>query len=625
MKKKKKLTQSLPFKITVFILTVIMIAVSIVSMVSVVAMIDEGVYTKTQDDYIQQTYYEMAESHCECVLERMTSDDEEQTIAVDYCIENDITSIKIKSFNTGKVLWQWTDNRPESQYSDDNFKYYIDYVDLYGIYGDTAVDIEEISAEITLSDMNSEDALSLIDFIYSMRTTTIIVGIIAVMLSIIGVIFLIIASGHRKGFDTVTAGWGTKIPFDLVTAVAVFAMIMGVPFISIMSFEYIIFLPVLVMFGIVESVIVLAWLMSFALRIKLGKWWKNTVIYKLFALVWRALRVILKSLPTMWKATIAIVGTIILEGLLMVLSWNDYGRMFALWIISSVALGGVATYCAIAFLKLKRGGAALANGDLSHQLDTSHLIGDFKQHGEALNSIAYGMSVAINERVKSERMKTELITNVSHDIKTPLTSIINYTDLISKEKCDNEKISEYSEVLLRQSERLKRLIEDLVEASKASTGNLEVNLEPCDVNITITQLVGEYEEKLSEKSLEIITSQPETPVIIRADGRRLWRVFDNLMNNICKYAQGSTRVYLTLERTGTEAIITFKNTSHTQLNISADELMERFVRGDSSRNTEGNGLGLSIAKSLTELQSGVLKLSIDGDLFKVTLSFPIIK
>jgi len=234
------------------------------------------------------------------------------------------------------------------------------------------------------------------------------------------------------------------------------------------------------------------------------------------------------------------------------------------------------------------------------------------------------MSSAVEERMKSERMKTELITNVSHDIKTPLTSIINYSDLIAKETDDPAKVREYTEVLTRQSVRLKKLIEDLIEASKASTGNLEVLLAPCESNVLLSQAAGEYEAKMKEHNLELVVSQPDHPVMIMADGRRLWRVFDNLLNNICKYAQEGTRVYLSLTETSSGAEISFKNTSRQQLNITADELKERFVRGDSSRNTEGNGLGLSIAQSLTELQKGTMELCVDGDLFKVTLKFPMI-
>ena len=250
------------------------------------------------------------------------------------------------------------------------------------------------------------------------------------------------------------------------------------------------------------------------------------------------------------------------------------------------------------------------------------MVADLRSHGENLNSIAVGMNRAVDERMRSERFKTELITNVSHDIKTPLTSIINYADLIAREPTDNEKIHEYCEVLTRQSERLKKLIEDLVEASKASTGNVEAQLAPCQISVLLTQAAGEYEKRLAAAELTLVTQQMDENVRIMADGRLLWRVLDNIMNNACKYAQPGTRVYLTLAREGGEAVISLKNISREALGIPAEELLERFVRGDSSRTTEGSGLGLSIAQSLTELQGGRLELSIDGDLFTVTLRFP---
>ena len=297
----------------------------------------------------------------------------------------------------------------------------------------------------------------------------------------------------------------------------------------------------------------------------------------------------------------------------------------AFWFGKNLVLVPMVLYTALMLRKLQKGGKALAAGDLGYQVDTKRMFWDFKHHGENLNSIGEGMTAAVEQRPKSERMKTELITNVSHDIKTPLTSIINYSDLIEKEPCDNPTITEYAGVLHRQSERLKRLIDDLVEASKASTGNLEILLAPCEVGVMLTQTAGEYEQKLQEKDLVLITNQPEHPVKIMADGRRLWRVFDNLMNNICKYAQRSTRAYLTLEEQNGQAVISFKNISRDPLNLSPDELIERFVQGDTARKSEGNGLGLSIAKSLTELQNGRMELTTDGDLFKVVLSFPTIR
>ena len=253
------------------------------------------------------------------------------------------------------------------------------------------------------------------------------------------------------------------------------------------------------------------------------------------------------------------------------------------------------------------------------------MYGDFKDFADSLNNINEGLSVAINEKMKSERFKTELITHVSHDIKTPLTSIINYVDLIKKEEPENENIREYIDVLDRQSSRLKKLIEDLMEASKASTGNLAVKLSVCEAGVLLSQTVGEFDERLKAAGLTPVVNIPETPIKIMADGRHLWRVFDNLMNNICKYSQVGTRVYLDVSERDGKAQITFRNISKYELNITGEELTERFVRGDKSRNTEGSGLGLSIAKSLTELQNGSLKIEIDGDLFKVTLTFDTVK
>ena len=263
----------------------------------------------------------------------------------------------------------------------------------------------------------------------------------------------------------------------------------------------------------------------------------------------------------------------------------------------------------------------MVNGDYSHPIDTKRMRGPFREHADHMNNIGQGISRAVDEQMKSERFKTELITNVSHDIKTPLTSIINYVDLMEKEEIDNPKVQEYLEVLDRQSARLKKLIEDLMEASKASTGNIKVELEKCDATVMLTQVVGEFEDRAKKNDLDIVVSSPEPPANIMADGRHLWRVIDNLMSNICKYAQPGTRVYIDLEKYNGMVIMTFRNTSRYQLNISSEELMERFVRGDSSRNTEGSGLGLSIAQSLTALMGGNFAIQIDGDLFKAILSF----
>lgn len=275
--------------------------------------------------------------------------------------------------------------------------------------------------------------------------------------------------------------------------------------------------------------------------------------------------------------------------------------------------------------KLQKGTTKLANGNYEHHISTQNMFFDFKKIGENLNQIQDGMQLAIDEKMKSERFKTELITNVSHDIKTPLTSIVNYVDLLKKENISSEHSEEYLEVLTRQSIKLKKLLEDLIEAAKASTGNLKVNLETCDISVLLSQVIGEYEEKLSSKNIELNVSVPDDNVMIQADPQHMQRILDNLMTNVYKYAQPTTRAYVNLITTEDTATIIMKNISAAQLNITASELMERFVRGDSSRNTDGHGLGLAITESLTQLMGGHLSIDVDGDLFKVTLEFPILK
>ena len=260
-------------------------------------------------------------------------------------------------------------------------------------------------------------------------------------------------------------------------------------------------------------------------------------------------------------------------------------------------------------------GKSLAAGDLEAQLDTRKLFLDIKTHAESLNAIGAGMNEAVNRRMRSERLKTELITNVSHDIKTPLTSIVNYVDLLKKEDLP-PAAAEYVAVLDRQSSRLKKLTEDLVEASKASTGNVAVHLEPIVVNEIIHQAVGDYDERLAAGHLDVVVNTYEGNLMALTDGRLLWRVLDNLLSNVCKYAMAGTRVYVDLGVRDGMVLLAVKNISRDPLNVNAEELMERFVRGDASRHTEGSGLGLNIARSLMDLMGGSFQLSVDGDLFK---------
>lgn len=265
----------------------------------------------------------------------------------------------------------------------------------------------------------------------------------------------------------------------------------------------------------------------------------------------------------------------------------------------------------------------LASGETSYKVSLDDFSGKERDMAENLNNISTGLETALQEKIRSERLKTDLITNVSHDIKTPLTSIINYVDLIKREHISDPKIQSYLEVLDQKSQRLKNLIEDLVEASKASSGNMKLDLMDIDLVELVQQSAGEFEEKFATRNLSLVMGLPEHGVTITADGRRMWRILENLYNNAFKYAMEQSRIYVDVFTKDSYVYFTIKNISATPLNIQPDELTERFVRGDVARSTEGSGLGLSIAKSLTELQNGQFTIYIDGDLFKAELCFPI--
>lgn len=474
-----------------------------------------------------------------------------------------------------------------------------------------------------------------VDLAYELRYAIYVILLVSLAVLMLSFVGLMSVAGRRPDSEELHAGLLHKVPSDVLLAadatiaVLPLAVTLNIGFGDIIPFVILNAISGLFCYGVC-----LGFCMSLAARIKQRTLIKNSLIGMLCRLCWRGIRFVFRWIKKLWqnlnelmrtlpfaRRVTAIYAAVTLIEFVLLLA----GVYLPIWFILHLALLPLILFTAMTLQKLKEAGEALAAGNLTYHTDTEKMYGDLKEHGENLNSIASGMAIAVEERLKSERMKTELITNVSHDIKTPLTSIINYATLIGAEPCENEKITEYADVLVRQSERLKRLIEDLVEASKASSGNLEVNLSPCDAAVFISQAGGEYEEKLKNAGLTLVTKQPEQEVRIMADGRRMWRIFDNLMNNICKYAQSGTRVYLTLEVIGSNAVFSFKNTSRDELNVSPDELMERFVRGDASRNTEGNGLGLSIAKSMAQLQGGTLEISTDADLFRAILSFPIVR
>ncbi len=486
----------------------------------------------------------------------------------------------------------------------------------------------------------------LVDLAYQIRYAGIVVLILSLIVLIASFCFLMAAAGHRKGQRDIKPHFIDRVPLDLYLGVVlaaqtmiVFLVVLCMQAVDSWSREA---LPGLVSSGIaalcggtLAVCLGLVWCMSLAVHCKLGKWWRHTLLYMiarkcmrlLFGVLRRCVYVVksmLRSMTLLWKAWLVLGLLAFMEFAVLQMGYRLYtGDLIMFWLVEKAVVYPVIILALLQMRRLQNGAKRIANGQMDYQIDTGHMFWELKKHGEYLNDIGYGINCAVNERMKSEHFKTELITNVSHDIKTPLTSIINYVDLLQKEQIENQTVQEYLEVLHRQSARLKKLIEDLMEASKASTGSLSVVMEKCEAGVMLVQTIGEFEEKLMAEQIELQIKKPDTELFIEADNRHLWRVFDNLMNNICKYAQPSTRAYINLEQSGQQVAITFRNISRYQLNITSEELMERFVRGDSSRNTEGSGLGISIAKSLTELMNGTFTLIVDGDLFKVVLTFPL--
>ena len=498
-------------------------------------------------------------------------------------------------------------------------------------------------------ELNSADrvyAQNLMRLIYNVSGWWLCAVLVGAAGAIACLVFLFMGAGHRKGKESARLNLLDKIPLDLYAA-GCFALAFvwlllfvelteGMAYFFALSPEGITYLAFTCIVVYTAGLVALAPFLSFATRVKAGGgiWWRNTAICWALKLCWRAVRwcwglvkrfcgwlwYMTTKISIVWR-TALIVLAVLLANFFIAMSMHSDFALFC-WLLLMAAVFLLACFGAWQMKSLKAAGEKLAAGEFEYKIDTKHMYWEFKHHAENLNSIGDGMAAAVEQRMKSERLKTELITNVSHDIKTPLTSIINYVDLLERPHTPEEG-AEYLEVLERQSKRLKKLTEDLVEASKASTGNMSVTLAPTSTLEIINQSLAEYGQRMEAGKLSVLINVPEPAPAVRADGRLLWRVMDNLFNNVVKYAMPETRVYVDVRTSEGNAVISVKNISRAALNVSAEELMERFVRGDASRSTEGSGLGLSIAKSLTELQHGQFSISTDGDLFKAEITLPL--
>lgn len=450
---------------------------------------------------------------------------------------------------------------------------------------------------------NADEFLKKKDWLYPLLT---LLGFSSVAILVL-YIFLASAAGHKEGEDGIVLNGFDKVWTEV--HVVLFCIGGGLLLTSLNSVP-----------GMVLSVILLGgWMLTFGLS--LIRKTKAKALYKT-----SFLRLVVRMVKSMARHTslfLRVMGGVVLFTLLQLIlflsSGANVGFSFFWLLLINFDIGFVIVWTAVQYQKIKKATDKMADGDLEEVIDPAS-VPVFSKVARNLNSTQNAIQIAVQNATRSERMKTELITNVSHDIKTPLTSIISYVDLLKNTHIEDPKALEYIGVLEKKSKRLAQLMADLVEASKVTSGNIAVTLEPLNINELIKQAGGEFESRLEERHIQLLCRLPEQPVVVLADGRHMWRVLDNLFGNAVKYALDDTRVYVDLLDTPGEAVISIKNISRDALNIQPDELMERFVRGDSSRYTEGSGLGLSIARSLMELQQGTLSIQIDGDLFKVILS-----
>ena len=654
----KTLTHSTAAKACAIVLFVLMSLAVAIGGIALIFMADEGFFGSEKPDYFEsgycssQAWMDQYDAFTGVFNYWLTSDEKERAYIeenmADYLPYSGVNFMFRVSDADGEVLLSTYDEEVAVGFSESVNRYGYDLSSSYENYENEEPVLTDPEAVYTVdffvrAELQPGDAYyknaKLYDHLYDMRTTVIVLTCLAFVLGLALFIFLLTAAGKRRDREGAVLNPLDKIPFDLYAvilaglATASAAIAVSVDNGQFMTEARYWVLLVMVPFAAVVPLMFAALCMSLASRIKCGGWWRNTLIYllgrglwRLFGKIRRGIVNFVHELPVLWKTVLGFLLYLLINFILALNVFGGYGSGLALFlgIIFNVLVLAALCRVTLNLRKLKKGAEKLAAGDLSYTVDTEKMFWEFKKHGENLNNVGTGMARAVEERMKSEHFKTELITNVSHDLKTPLTSIINYVDLLKKEELDNEQANGYLEVLDRQSAKLKKLTEDLVEASKASTGNITVHALPTNVVELLNQSVGEYAERLEANHIQTIVSVPEDPVVVLADGRLLWRVFDNLLGNIAKYGQSHTRAYFQVLVNYGHVRIVMKNVSREILNITADELMERFVRGDSARSSEGSGLGLSIARSLTELQGGRLDLFVDGDLFKVILSFDVL-
>lgn len=458
------------------------------------------------------------------------------------------------------------------------------------------------------------------------------VAIVGALISLIGwilsLVYLTLAAGRREGEDEIYLNFSDRIKTELMIATFVILTSEIVVLTGRATSKQWDVSGLLVASGTISFIVdtlFLIFYLSMVRRLKAEVMWENSLICwlgrglsKTFRERSVTVQVLIKFAVHMAVCFVLAVGTFYFRNMAALLLLLVFCAMEAYMMLRA----------AVEHYQILKGVEKIAGGDLSAKIEVEELHGEDRKLAEAINNIGAGLLHAVDDSTKNERMKANLITNVSHDIKTPLTSIINYVNLIKREDIENERVKNYVRILDEKSQRLKQLTEDLVEASKVSSGNVKLDMQQINLVELVCQTGGEFNEKFESKELTIVTKLPHDAVYIYSDGRQLYRVIENLYNNVAKYALEKTRVYVDVQSDGDEAVFSIKNVSEKVLpvdNSSVDDLTERFIRGDVSRTTEGSGLGLSIAKNLTTLMGGRFGISVDGDLFKAEIVLPVYK
>ena len=598
---------------------------------------ETGQYIQLEDSKGQKYYY---------------SDDyySDSEVCINYIIidketGNMYTNIKSNDYQqtmnengSNPYYWNMVDGQIQTDINymnQDNMKYdytyYHEMIDTQVLKDETIKTLRDYNIYTSYNQARTEQSFDFIttqdiyEFVSSNQKLPVFALVISLILLTIIAIYLLWAIGHKKGKEGITLDFIDELPYELVFLLfcIIIPMFWAIAVNSVTdSFNYI-FVTILIISYIICYVMTAGLTITTIKRIKAKQFWRSFLTYRILRWFKNKIKKYIDEFRNKTDNTKKIF-------------WLYWGFVLITTILLSMFVTGIAILILIAFWiwayyqirkyvrqeeMLKETLKKIYDGDTNVHINEQELEGALKEMAIYINDIAGGFKNAIEENLKAERLKTELITNVSHDIKTPLTSIINYVDLLKKEDIKDGKIREYIDILDVKSQRLKKLTEDLVEASKASSGNVKLNIESINIKELINQTIGEFKDRLESRNLQVETDMPKEDVRIDADNRYMFRIMENLFSNISKYAQENSRVYIDVKKINKKVNISIKNISKDRLNISSDELMQRFVRGDKSRYTEGSGLGLSIAKSLTELQRGTFDIVIDGDLFKVVMEW----